>query len=61
MGVGEVIPRAIQPEIASKSKLRQTIGRDMGALARVALEYNIVFAVRLAFSRFVQSLHLAVA
>jgi hypothetical protein len=29
MGLGEVIPRAIQPEIASKSKVRQTMARDM--------------------------------
>jgi hypothetical protein len=29
IGLGEVIPRAIQPEIASKSNVRQTIDRFM--------------------------------
>jgi hypothetical protein len=29
IGLGEIMPREIQPEIASKSKVRQTSARDM--------------------------------
>src|SRR4051812_6943388 len=55
IGLGEVMPRAIQPEIASKSNVRQTMGRGMSRrFPRDAEVYN---APGYAFGRFPPGWH----